>query len=343
MSNDNELKVSIIADTGALKPGMDKGAADVRQAAQSMRDEFAEMSSRIKQDADNIRSSFGGVAASAVEMTKQFKDGQADITSSMDAIKSAAAGLLASIGAIATVNYLKNAITQTADMAESAMDFGRALGVSATEAGVYQAALDDVGTTSGEFEGAAKGLSRQLRNNEEGLNKMGLVTRDASGAFRPLNELVLDGIGILNDHKEGADRSGAAMTIFGRGIDASSKLLLLNKDVIEQNRKSVYELGIQTGEKSVAAWAAFDSAADYANLAIITHSHAEFVIDFVNVMPGTPKSKVKSRIIFTPMHAKRFMKALTENIQRFEAGNGKIQDLEEATLPLNYGGPTGMA
>ena len=44
---------------------------------------------------------------------------------------------------------------------------------------------------------------------------------------------------------------------------------------------------------------------EYANLAIITHSHAEFVIDFVNVMPGTPKSKVKSRIIFTPQHAKR--------------------------------------
>ena len=57
----------------------------------------------------------------------------------------------------------------------------------------------------------------------------------------------------------------------------------------------------------------------YANLAIITHSHAEFVIDFVNVMPGTPKSKVKSRIIFTPQHAKRFMKALTENISRYEA------------------------
>ncbi len=53
---------------------------------------------------------------------------------------------------------------------------------------------------------------------------------------------------------------------------------------------------------------------EYANLAIITHSHAEFVIDFVNVMPGTPKSKVKSRIILTPQHAKRFMKALTENL-----------------------------
>ena len=81
----------------------------------------------------------------------------------------------------------------------------------------------------------------------------------------------------------------------------------------------------------------------YANLAIITHSHAEFVIDFVNVMPGTPKSKVKSRIILTPQHAKRFMKALTENLTRFETANGKIQDLEEVQLPLNFGAPTAQA
>ena len=81
----------------------------------------------------------------------------------------------------------------------------------------------------------------------------------------------------------------------------------------------------------------------YANLAIITHSHAEFVIDFVNVMPGTPKSRVKSRIIFTPMHAKRFMKAMEDNIQRYEALNGKIQDLEQIELPFNFGGPTAQA
>ena len=82
---------------------------------------------------------------------------------------------------------------------------------------------------------------------------------------------------------------------------------------------------------------------DYANLAIITHSHAEFVIDFVNVMPGTPKSKVKSRIILTPQHAKRFMKALVENINRFESVNGKIQDLEDVQIPMNFGGPTAQA
>ncbi|MFV0607418.1 MAG: DUF3467 domain-containing protein [Niabella sp.] len=81
----------------------------------------------------------------------------------------------------------------------------------------------------------------------------------------------------------------------------------------------------------------------YANLAVITHSHAEFVIDFVNVMPGTPKSKVKSRIILTPQHAKRFMKALIDNVEKFEAMHGNIKDLEEMQFPVNFGGPPAQA
>ena len=68
------------------------------------------------------------------------------------------------------------------------------------------------------------------------------------------------------------------------------------------------------------------SEGTYSNLVIITHSHAEFIVDFVNVMPGTPKSKVKSRIILTPQHAKRFLNALDGNIKRFEEAYGKIKD-----------------
>ena len=56
----------------------------------------------------------------------------------------------------------------------------------------------------------------------------------------------------------------------------------------------------------------------YSNLAIINHSNSEFVVDFVTIMPGVPKAKVKSRIILTPQHAKRLLKALGENIQRFD-------------------------
>jgi hypothetical protein len=103
----------------------------------------------------------------------------------------------------------------------------------------------------------------------------------------------------------------------------------------EQNPQQPNQLNIEISEEVAEG--------HYTNLAIITHSHAEFVIDFVNVMPGTPKSKVKSRVILTPQHAKRFMKALTEYVNRFEQLNGKIQDLEEVQLPLNFGGPIPQA
>lgn len=76
----------------------------------------------------------------------------------------------------------------------------------------------------------------------------------------------------------------------------------------------------------------------YANLAVITHSFAEFVMDFVNIMPGNPKAKVKSRIIMTPQHAKKLMRALIDNIKKFEAQNGVIKDVEQVSVPFNLGG-----
>lgn len=80
----------------------------------------------------------------------------------------------------------------------------------------------------------------------------------------------------------------------------------------------------------------------YSNLAIINHSQSEFVVDFVTIMPGIPKSKVKSRIILTPQHAKRFLKALKENVQRFENAHGEIKDYQQPPIPINFG-PTGEA
>ncbi len=63
----------------------------------------------------------------------------------------------------------------------------------------------------------------------------------------------------------------------------------------------------------------------YSNLAIITHSPAEFVIDFTRIVPGVPKAKVHARIITTPQHAKMLMKALSDNISKYEARFGEIK------------------
>jgi ribonuclease BN (tRNA processing enzyme) len=102
-----------------------------------------------------------------------------------------------------------------------------------------------------------------------------------------------------------------------------------------QQQENTNQLNIEISEEMAEG--------QYANLVVITHSHAEFVIDFVNVMPGMPKSKVKSRIILTPQHAKRLMHAVMENVQRYEDANGEIKELGELAIPLNFGGPAAQA
>ncbi|TSA51299.1 MAG: DUF3467 domain-containing protein [Sphingobacteriales bacterium] len=82
----------------------------------------------------------------------------------------------------------------------------------------------------------------------------------------------------------------------------------------------------------------------YSNLAIITHSNQEFILDFIKMMPGIPKAKVKARIVLTPQHAKRFMKALNENIKKYESQNGEIADMEDFPgMNMNFGVPTAQA
>ena len=81
----------------------------------------------------------------------------------------------------------------------------------------------------------------------------------------------------------------------------------------------------------------------YSNLAIINHSVSDFIVDFINIMPGVPKAKVKSRIILTPQHAKRLTKAFAENIRKFEQAHGEIKDYEQPPIPMNFGGTKGEA
>ena len=83
---------------------------------------------------------------------------------------------------------------------------------------------------------------------------------------------------------------------------------------------------------------------EYANLAMIAHSNSEFVIDFIRMMPGLPKAKVKARIVVTPEHAKRLLAALAENIERYEQAYGQVKVQNDApSYPMNFGGAVGEA
>jgi hypothetical protein len=82
----------------------------------------------------------------------------------------------------------------------------------------------------------------------------------------------------------------------------------------------------------------------YSNLAMIAHSNSEFVIDFIRLMPGVPKAKVKSRIVITPEHAKRLLAALKDNIEKYEASFGAIKRTDDLPkFPMNFGGTMGEA
>lgn len=83
----------------------------------------------------------------------------------------------------------------------------------------------------------------------------------------------------------------------------------------------------------------------YANLSIISHSDGEFVLDFVRIVPNVPTAKVKSRIILSPPQTKRLLRALTENVQRYENSHGIIQDPGQSKVPfpMNFNTPKGQA
>ena len=82
----------------------------------------------------------------------------------------------------------------------------------------------------------------------------------------------------------------------------------------------------------------------YSNLAIISHSHTEFVLDFIRIMPNVPKAKVKSRVVLTPPHAKRLMRALMDNVKKFETQFGPINEPEQPPFPpMNFNTPKAQA
>ena len=103
---------------------------------------------------------------------------------------------------------------------------------------------------------------------------------------------------------------------------------------MDENQNQVGQLNIELDQEVAEG--------TYSNLAIINHSMSEFIVDFINIMPGIPKAKVKSRIILTPQHAKRLVKALSDNVRKFEQAHGEIKDYEQTPIPLNFG-PTGQA
>lgn len=217
----------------------------------------------LSADDSAVAAAFNGVKAKADAATSGISNAFAGLRGPIGAV----GAIFATLGAVLSTVFVKT-ITDTVEMTEKAMDMGRALGITTNEARGIQVALKDIGAETGEYQAAAKGMVRQLAENEDKMNAMGLATRDAAGNLRPMNELMLDGIKVLGTYKDGTDRALASKVLFGRGIEADSKLMLYNQQVVNESNATMKELSLEVGENAVAAWHAFDAASDRAGFGI---------------------------------------------------------------------------
>ncbi len=103
----------------------------------------------------------------------------------------------------------------------------------------------------------------------------------------------------------------------------------------DQNQGAPGQLNIELSEDTAEGI--------YSNLVMIAHSAEEFILDFIRVMPGVPKARVKSRIIVTPQHAKRLLHALADNIHRYEVAHGEIEERTPPGQQIQFGMPGGEA
>lgn len=168
--------------------------------------------------------------------------------------------LAAASAALAGGAMLKASVDATQQFTEESNKLARVLGTTATEASALNVALGDIYTDADTFTVAARKLAKELRTNESALQAMGLQTRDSSGQLRPLNDLMMDSIKVVNSYKQGIDRNIAAQQMWGKNAEEVSKLLKLNTEVVEAARKKQEELGLMVGQENVEASKAYKAA-----------------------------------------------------------------------------------
>jgi hypothetical protein len=239
-------------------------SARVASTMTGLKGSFANSASGMRGAMDGVRAQMGetvkSMAGDAAAMGGHF-------SGLRGALLNTQAGVFGLAGAIAVLGAAKLAASSAA-MIEDTMELSRVMGISTNEATVWKIALDDVGATQGELQTAAKGLSRQLKEHEDSMQAMGLKTRDAAGNVRPMNALLTDAFAILGTYKQGVDRAQASNELFGKGLDASSKLLLINISTLDDAIATMKALGLEVGKNATNAWNEFDAASDRAAIGL---------------------------------------------------------------------------
>ncbi|MDZ7595875.1 MAG: hypothetical protein U0932_14600 [Thiobacillus sp.] len=192
---------------------------------------------------------------------KQFGDeGKSSVEGIGGPLKALQSKFIAIGAVLAGGAVFKEAVAATAEWTQESVDLAAALGMSATAASDLKNALSAEGVNVDEFVTAGQKLSAVLRSNEESLTAVGLVTRDAAGNLRPLNEMTIEAIELLDKYKAGTDRAVAADIMFGRGFKLNGDLAKINTSIIAEYADKQRELGMVMSEENVQAFEDYEQA-----------------------------------------------------------------------------------
>jgi hypothetical protein len=200
----------------------------------------------LQQSADAIK----GAAAQAVSAFTP-------VTAAFGAL---GAGIAAATALLAGGTIFKETVDTTAELARSSIQLGMALGISATRASDLKIALDSVGVTQEQLSGAANAVTRSLREHEEAFARLGVQTRDQSGNYRSIIDIIFDVNAALAAIKDGTERNIEGQRIYGRAWQEVQATLRLTPALMEEAKAHAQSLGLEVGEEQQANFKAYQAS-----------------------------------------------------------------------------------
>jgi hypothetical protein len=222
-----------------------------------MADSKKEIAYEITADSTQFVSAIKGAGEAAAGMTTQLKSSLGSLGGAFEQIS---APLKALAGIVAGGAFFKEMIGTSLALNSEAMKLSKSLGITGTAAATLRTALGDIYSDSDTYVGAFQKFAKQIKTNESGLKDMGLQTRDSNGNLRDSNTLFTEALGVVGQYKPGLDKTTAAMTLFGKGVDDVMALQKLNNHVLKEAAQKNEDLGLTMTKEGVEAGMKYKAA-----------------------------------------------------------------------------------
>ncbi len=215
-----------------------------------MTNENTETTYEIRGDASGFVAATERAAQATANLTNQVKTQFDKVGKVFEEVQSKLLLITAVVGG---GKFFKEAIDKANELTGSATNLSKRLGITGEEAATLRTALGDIGSDGDTYVDAFDKFAKQLKTNEQGMQDMGLKTRDANGNLRDSNTLFNEGLQTVGKYKPGLDQTTAAMTLFGKGVDDVMKLQKLNSHVLDEAREKNEALGLTLTQEGVQA------------------------------------------------------------------------------------------